>query len=189
MEFDEIRKIWDSQNNEPMYAINEKALHQRILSKKNKGYHITNISELLMIITNIAAGSFVFGMSIYKQNDNAFMYLLVVWMFATALFCLVSRIRRRRGSHQFDRSMLGDLSHALSIATYQVRFSLLARWNIVPMGTLILLGTWDGGKSVWFVVSILVFLVLTNYAAGWEHNFYKGRQRELEALQSKLEEQ
>src|SRR4051812_47574418 len=41
MEFDEMKKIWDSQNNEPLYAINEKALYNRILSKKKQAHHIT----------------------------------------------------------------------------------------------------------------------------------------------------
>src|SRR5690349_6966310 len=33
MEFDEIKKIWDAQNNQPLYVIDEKALHNRIQSK------------------------------------------------------------------------------------------------------------------------------------------------------------
>ena len=36
MEFDELKKIWDSQNNEVLYAINEKALHDRIRTKKGR---------------------------------------------------------------------------------------------------------------------------------------------------------
>ena len=28
MEFDELKKVWDSQNKEPMYVIDEQALHQ-----------------------------------------------------------------------------------------------------------------------------------------------------------------
>ena len=36
MEFDELKQVWDSQNNELLYAINEQALHNRILSKKKQ---------------------------------------------------------------------------------------------------------------------------------------------------------
>ena len=63
MEFDELKQVWDSQNNELLYAINEQALHNRILSKKKQAYHITNVSELLMIIVNMGAGYFVFQMN------------------------------------------------------------------------------------------------------------------------------
>lgn len=187
MEFEELQQIWDSQNNKPLYAIDEKALHNRILSKKNKARHITNISELLSIMVNIGAGCFILGVNFFKPGGNLFMYFLSAWMLSTALYLLVSRIRRIKGDHRFDRSMRGDLNHAISMATYQVRLSQLMRWNILPIGILILLGVWEGGKSLWIALGIVIFFVLTNYAAGWEHNIYKARKRELEILQNKLE--
>jgi hypothetical protein len=187
MEFEELQKIWDSQNNQPLYAINEKALHNRILSRKKQAHHITNVSEFVSIIANTGAGSFILGMNFFKQSANMFMYLLSAWMFSIALYLLVSRIRRIKGDHRFLRSMHGDLHHAISVATYQVRLSQLMRWNILPIGILILLGVWEGEKSLWVALGILVFFVLANYAAGWEHNIYKARKRELEILLNKLE--
>lgn len=187
MEFDELKKIWASQNNEPLYSINEKALHNRILSKKKQAHHITNTSELLWIIGNIGAGCFILGVNLFKQSASIFMYFLFAWMFTSALYLLVSRIRRIKASYRFDRSMRGDLNHAISVATYQVRLSLLGRWNILPMGILILLAVWEGAKSFWIAVGILIFLALAHYAAGWEHSIYKARKRELEILQQKLE--
>ena len=189
MEFEELKKIWDSQNDEPIYGINEKALHNRILSKKKKAHHITNISELLCIIVYIGAGCFILGQNLFKQSGNIFMYTLSAWMLGSALYFLVSRIRRIRDDNQFDRSMRGDLSHAISVATYQVRLSQLGRWNILPIGILSLLAVWNGGKSIWWVVGLGIFFVLTIYAAGWEHRIYKARKRELDALQNKLEKE
>lgn len=187
MEFDEMKKIWDTQNNEPFYGINAKALHDRILSKKKQAEHITNISELLGIITNIGAACFILGINLFKQSGNIFMYLLSAWMFVTGLYLLVSRVQRIKGYTVFDRSMLGDLNYAISVATYQVRLSLLLRWNALPIGIFVLLGIWDTGKSVWLALGMLIFLLLVNYAAGWEHNIYKNKKRELEILQRKLE--
>jgi uncharacterized membrane protein len=187
MEFDEMKKIWDSQNNEPIYGINEKALHNRILAKQTQAHHVTNFSELLSIICNAAAGIFVLGMSIFKRSENIFMYLLPVWMFITALYCLLSRIRRIKGDHRFDRSMHGDLDYAISVATYQARFSLLMRWNILPIGVLVILGVWEGAKSIWIAVAILIFIVVAHYASGWEHRIYKTRKRDLLMLRDKLE--
>lgn len=187
MEFDELKKIWDSQNNEPFYGINEKALHNRILSKKNQAHHITKISELLSITVYIVTACFIFGLNFFKQRGNVFMYLLAAWMLGSALYLLVSRFRRVNGNQKFDRSMRGDLSHAISVATYQVRISNLMRWNILPIGILIILGVWDSGKSIWLAMGILIFFLLTNYASGWEHRIYKARKRELEILQDKLE--
>ena len=83
--------------------------------------------------------------------------------------------------------MHGDLRHALSVATYQVRLAQFGRWNILPIGILILLGVWESGKSIWVVVGTLIFFVLANYVAGWESGIYKARKRELEILKNKLE--
>lgn len=187
MEFEEMKKIWDAQNNESIYGINEAALHNRILSKQKQGLHITNFSELLGIVAYAVAGLVVLGVNLYRQSANIFMYILSAWTLASALYILVSRVRRINANNRFDRSMRGDLTHAISIATYQVRFSQLIRWNIVPIGILILLGMFEAGKSIWIIAGIIIFVVLTNYASGWEHNIYKRKKRELEILQDKLE--
>ena len=70
MEFEELRKIWDAQNNQPLYAINEKAMYNLVLSKKKQAHHITNISELLLIFVNIGSGILVLALNIFKQSGN-----------------------------------------------------------------------------------------------------------------------
>jgi hypothetical protein len=149
--------------------------------------HITNISELLLIIVNLGAGSFVLGINLSSRHGNIFMYLMAAWMFATSLYSLISRIRRVKGTHRFDRSMHGDLDHAISVATYQVRLSQIMRWNILPIAALVLLGLWEGRKPLWAIGLIVICFAFTYYASGWEHRIYKSRKRELEILQEKLE--
>ena len=187
MEFNELKQTWDAQNNELVYAINTQALHNRILSKKKQGRHITNVSELLMIITNMGAGYFILQMNLYRHSENIFMYLLATWMLGVSWYLLFNRVRRLKKNKQFDRSMSGDLNYAIWIATYQVRLSLLGRWSILPIGIFTLLGLWQSGKSIWIVIALLVFFVVVNYASGWEHNIYKTRKSELEVLKEKLE--
>jgi uncharacterized protein involved in response to NO len=186
MEFEEMKKIWDTQNNEPLYAINQQALHNRILSKKKQGDHITNTSELLLIIVNMFSACVILSMNLFKNNWNIFMVVLAAWMFYIAVYLLVSRIRRKMKNNRFDRSLQGDLRHALSEATYQVRLSYIGRWSILPIALLSLLGLWDSGKSVWIILGILIFFILVTFASGWEQNIYKARKRELEILQNKL---
>jgi hypothetical protein len=187
MEFDELQKIWDAQTNAPLYAINEKALHDRILSKKKKGYTITNVSELLLIVVNLAAGSFVLGINLLKPSGNIFMYVMSAWMFATAFYVLAGRMRRIKGDQQFDRSMQDDLSNAISVASYQVRLSGLMRWNTLPIGLLSGLSMWEGGKLFWVIGLMAFFFLLTWYASRWEHGIYLRRKQALETLQKKLE--
>ena len=186
MEFEELKKIWDAQNNQPLYAINEKAMYNLVLSKKKQAHHITNISELLLIFVNIGSGILILALNLFKQSGNISLYVLSAWMLGSALYTLIHRIQRIKGNQQFDRSINGDLSHAISMASYQVRISQIMRWNILPIAMLTLLGLWEGGKPIWIAIIVLLFFALSYYAGGWEHNIYKKKKRELEILQKKL---
>ncbi|MEZ0542462.1 hypothetical protein [Fibrella arboris] len=188
MEFDELQKIWDSQTKQPLWAINENALRNHVQAKTRQAFHITRISEGLSIIVNASVGSFVLAVNLAKSPANLAMYLLAVWMFATALYVLVSRIRRLNGEKTFDRTMLGELTHAISMATYQVRLSRLLRWNMLPIVALTLLGVWEGGKSGWLLLGLIAFFAVAFVASGWEHGIYAAKKRELEALRGKLEQ-
>jgi hypothetical protein len=187
MEFEELQKIWDTQHNQPLYVINEKALHNRILTKKYQANHIAGFSEWLLMIVNIATGACIFGMNLVQHNW-IFMYLLAAWLLGSAIYVLVGRLRRIKVQHRFDRSMLGDLQHALAAAGYQVRLAHIMRWNALPIALLVLLGFWESSMPVWFALATGLFFILTFYASGWELNIYKNKKRELEILQQKLQQ-
>lgn len=188
MEFEELQKIWDTQNNQPMYVINERALHNRIVAKKHHVIHIAGFTEWLLIIVNMATGSFLVG-SNFLSHNYFFIYLLAAWMFGSALYVLIHRISRLKDQHRFSRSLSGDLQHALAAAGYQVRIAHIMRWNVFPIVLLVLLSIWEGGKSVWLALGVSLFFILVFYASGWELGIYKAKKRELEVLQKKLQEE
>lgn len=186
MEFEEMKKIWDSQNNETLYAINEQALHNRILSKKKSASHIANVSELLLIFVNGCTGIFIFAFGSTRAGGKSFFYLMALWMVLTMLYMIISRMRRLRDRNKFDRTLLGDLDLALATATYQVRISQLMRWNNLPILILLLFSIWENGKGIWVIVFVLIFFSLAYFLSGWEHNIYVVRKKELNALHEKL---
>lgn len=189
MEFDQLQKIWDAQNNQVLYTLNEEAMYNHILQKKRQGYHISHISEMALIGVNAATGVMILIMNATRTQTSIALYGLGAWMLGCAIYVLAGRIRRIRGERRFDRSMRGDLAHALSIATYQVHLSQSMRWNVLPIGLLLALGMWETGKPVWISIVSTAFLLLTYFASGWEHNYYKNRRRNLETLQARLEEE
>jgi hypothetical protein len=187
MEFDEMKKIWDTQNNQPLYVFDEKALHNRIQSKMNSGLHYANISEWLLIIVNLGAGSILLGLNPFKPGANQFMYLETAWMFATVLYVVISRIRRIKASHRFDRSIHGDLNQAISLASYQVRLSQIINWNILPMGAIMIFSGWEAGKLFKVSVVMVFSFALAFYVSIKGDRVNKRRKRELQVLKEKLE--
>lgn len=177
MDFEEMKRVWDAQNNEPLFVINEAALRKSITVKKDKGLHITNVSELLSIVVNLGAGAFVLATG---------MFLLAAWMMIVGVYCLIGRIRRKMGEKQFDRTMLGDLDHAVSVANYQVRFSWLMRWNIIPIAFILMWGLWGKEDSIAVMIGMILFCAIMFYVSGWEHNYYKARRRQVVGLREML---
>ncbi|MHA4809518.1 hypothetical protein ACX0G9_15500 [Flavitalea flava] len=189
MDIEQLQQIWNAQNSRPLYTINEKALHDHILQKKNQAFHITDTSELLLIAVYFGAGAFILGLNLFDQRQNFWMYILAAWILGTGIYILMSRIRRIKGNNRFDRSMRGELDHALSMATYQVWLSQFMRWNILPVALLILAGAWHGGKSIWIIGGMSVFFVVTYFASAFEHRIYQNRKKDLQSFQKSLEKE
>lgn len=189
MEFEEMKKIWDEQNQQPLYAINEEALHNRIRSKKQSAKKISNFSEIFLIIANIAATAIILITSFIKDSGNVYIYVLAGLMVVTAAYVLGGRLKRKKRGNTFDESMLGNLDHAISNATFQVRLSLIMRWYILPVGALTILALWQNQTQIWLLFLILLFFGIAWFAGGWEHRVYVRKKRELETLHAKLTEE
>jgi hypothetical protein len=187
MEFDELKKIWDAQNNQPLYVIDEKALHNRIQSKINSVLHLTSISEWLLIMINLGTGAILIGNNSFKTGSNIFLWLEALWMFGIAVYLVISRIRRVKASRRFDRSIHGDLNHAISLASYQMRIAQIIRWNFLPMGVIMILSGWEAGKLIKVSAVILVSFTLAFYVTSKGYSANKKRKLELQSLKEKLE--
>jgi hypothetical protein len=187
MEFEEMQKVWDAQNGQLLYAINEDALHKRILAKKRRAQLTASASELIQIIANITGGIFIFSVLSFVKRQDIFTSIMAAWMLASAVYTIVSRFRRMKANDRFDRSMNGDLNHAISITRYQVRLSQVSRWNALPIATFALLSIWQAHKPIWTIPLALVIFTFGWWVGGKEVRMHQSRRRELETLKSKLE--
>jgi hypothetical protein len=187
MEFDEMKKIWDAQNNQPLYVIDEKALHNRIQVKMNGLLHLTTISEWVLILINLGTGGILLGFNRLKPGTNIFLYLEAAWMFVLAVYLVSHHIRRVKAGRQFDRSIHGDLNHAISLANYQMRLSQIIRWNFLPMGAIMIFSGWEAEKLLRVSAVILVSYTLAFYITSKGYRMNKRRKRELQVLKGKLE--
>ena len=187
MEFDEMKKIWDTQTNQPLYIIDEKALYNRIQSKMNSILHFTSIGEWLLIMINLGTGAILLGHNPIKPGSGIFLFFEAVWMFAIVVYLVVSSIRRIKASRRFDRSIHGDLNHAIFLASYQMRISQIIRWNFLPTGAIMIFNGWEAGKLIRVAAIILVSYTLAFYVTSKGYRANKRRKRELQVLKEKLE--
>lgn len=170
MEFDELKKIWDTQNNTSMYAINEETLHKRIQSKKDRTTYLVNLTEIGLIIINLVVGSFLFWDSI-TDNEGIYSYLIAAFMLFSAGYLIVSRIHRQREENRSDRSMLGDLDHAIANAD---RLIVLSRkviwWYNLPILLLLILKLVQAQSGLLTWLLIATAFTLAYFLGRWELN-------------------
>ncbi len=157
MEFEEMKKIWDAQNNEQIYAINEQALHRRV-TRKNIGIkRMANINEWGMLIISLLLALFmiikgILDNEIYKFPQGA-IFLIV------AGYIYWDRKKRLKDEGHSDRTLLGDLEQAIRTIDYQIRRQRnFLWWFLMPAAVSILINTTFSykGKSWWvwpFVVA------------------------------------
>lgn len=215
MDFEEMKVIWDSQNQEPLYTLDETALHA-VVRRRNQEFQRCaacryaaeiGIGLACGVLMFVCAGVFAFGDAAWLATlpwpKVAVSHWDAVALFAAAgiwfYFAAYMRGARRRQSsrgEEFAPTMRGDIDRALAQVGFQIR---------VAEGIL-----WRGFVPVWVAAALWVAVVfrLTD-APAWTYVFmastmagalvttvsgqqrriserYQPHQRELESLRRKL---
>ena len=184
MEFEDIRKIWDVQNNRPLYVINEEALHNRIRARKRYAGRMAHINEIGLI-----AISFITGIILWIIDEHSYYtYLIIVVLMSIAAYTVYGRICRKKRDRQFDRSVLDDLNHAIANVNYRLnRAKTFAWWYLLPVAIPTLLNMLVNDVLLWKIFLISCCFVLAYLVVRWEVNrVHIPEKRQLENLREKL---
>lgn len=189
MEFEEMQKIWDEQKGETMYAINEKALHRSITRKKDAASRRINKVEIGLILINSACGVILFIDALNDQHNWDFIGSAM--MFCTVIYMGFLRHKRRKAENTFDRSIGGELDHAIAntnsiihvsrmmIIGYLIPFSVFYIIKMISLG---------GPLNSWLTIGgmyLLAFVLIQ-----WERKkMHIPRKEKLERMKRKLEEE
>jgi hypothetical protein len=188
MEFNEMQIIWNNQNEEKLFAINETAMYDKI---KRKGKSITrkvNFVEWMMIAMNTILAIFL-AVDAIQDNEQAYFYILPVMYFAYSVIGLFRRLKRQKGDVRFEPTLVGELDKAIWQINYLIKESQsMMIWYLMPlmlvaMGTLLI-----KSKSITIFTLIILLVIPLSYIGGkWEVNkFYKPKKKELEAFRDLL---
>ncbi|MEM7334220.1 MAG: hypothetical protein AAF490_19195 [Chloroflexota bacterium] len=187
MEFKDMQVIWDNQNNEKLYAINEEALHEQIKQKGRTMAQILNKFEFIMIGVNLFVTVWLFYDGITDGDPWVDYILPVAYLFYTVVM-IWRRTQRKAEEIHFAPTMIGDLEKAIWQANYLIKQSKdMIGWYLVPLMLLVTIFTFFN-RGFWFAVGFMVLVVpATYFASKWEINkFYAPKLRDLEALKETL---
>ncbi len=154
MEFEEMQKVWDEQKGETMYAINETTLHRSVTRKKNAAARRINRVEIATSVINGIVAIFLFVIALQGKHNWAFVSSGLLT--ATVAYVQYFRWKRKKGENIFDRSMLGELDHAISITDSIIRFNyFILLGYLVPLCIINISKIIVGGASVekWLITT------------------------------------
>jgi hypothetical protein len=155
MDFEEMKVLWDSQHEEPLYAVNQAGLRAMLLRNSSDFRRAVFWRDLreITIGTVASAGFLLFGgllaagqperlaswFNVKTAPTAADMVAMIIaaglWLHY-AVWQYAGRKRQERRERHFDASVLGDLDREIARTEYQIR---LARsvlwWGVLPVWT------------------------------------------------------
>lgn len=182
-----MKILWDTQNEEKLYAINERALHAQIQQRGRSVNRTLRQTEWIWVGINLFVAIFLTAVAYVNQQTLLF-YAISAPYLAYALLFVALRRRRQQRDQQFAPTMLGDLDRAIWQLNYIVdqtrsmQFWYSLPLTIVFVGFLLFLGEWP-----WALALAVVMGGASYLATQWEINrAYLPQIRSLEALRAKL---
>jgi len=215
MEFSELKMIWDSQNQEPLYAMNEAAL-QGIVQRKNEEWNrclsccfTTEISIGLVCgaLMLVCAGMAIFGDAAWlaalpwikvapsRWDILALLAAGGIWFYYSA-YMFLARKRQQQRVEVFDSTLRGDLDRALAETDFRIAHARsIVWWGLVPVwvATSLWLAVFYRllampARSYVFIGATMLgsFVVVASGKQKSITNRFEPRRRELESLRTKL---
>lgn len=187
VEFAEMKIIWDSQNEEKLYAINERALYAQIKRKGKSVGRLLRRFDVVMIGVNVLVAVVLLGTALINDADT-FYHLLPGIYLAYALVALVWRWSRRQEDIHFASTMLGELDKAIWQINYLIRRSReLIFVYMLPLTLLTSSKLLYDGQPLFALAMLLVMGGACFLTDRWEiKKCYLPQKRALESLRATL---
>ena len=215
MDFEQVKVIWDSQNEAPLYAVDQTSMHGIIRRRQQAEHRRTAwrygreiaINALVGSVMAVLAAALAFADSDWLQSLSwinvpvkgwhigAMFVGAVIWFFCAGYMWTARRWQMRR-EERFDRSLQGDLKRALDHIAFQIRIARsIVWWGLVPSWIaavlwVVVLFHLKGAPAWAYGLLAGAMAVAVVFALACQRQAirrrYQPRRRELEALLSKL---
>lgn len=177
MNIKEMQKIWNSDTQNFLYAIDEKGMEGIIKNKKAKAIKRVNLVENLIMWMNIILPFALICLSWISGKNKGSVYIMAAFMLLSAAYIAYHKNLRIRSYKNWGKSMLDSLEEAIHNATYQARLSkTLLVWYLLGLAIISMLII--EGKPWWFTLLLSLFFGLAFYFGRWEQRCFHDRYRD-----------
>ena len=187
MEFEDMQVIWNSQNQERLFAIDEEALYAYIKRKGRSTNHLLQNFEAIMILGNLFVGILLVTEG-FRDHDQLYKYILPIMFLLFSAVALIRRFWRHQEEVHFEQTMVGELDKAIWRINYLIRQGRsMMLWYALPVILALSILMVLDSKPIWAWFFLLILGLLAYFAGRWEINkCYVPKKRRLESLREKL---
>ena len=189
MDFEEMKVIWDTQNEEPLYAFDEAALHQSVRKKARGFKRLVVFFEAVMMVVALG-GSVLYVIEPLRDGQDYHRFVSAAIFLAAATHFFIGIRRRWQRETGFDQSLLRDLNKALWQVDYHISRSRAIRWWFIfpcVLGISIDFVFRLDFRLVWIWLLFLLLMAVATWGIEKEIRcLYLPKKRRLEALRDKL---
>lgn len=157
MEFEDMQKVWNSQSQQPLYVMDEKAMHKRVNDYQSGVVRMGSIVEIGLVVVALFVAVFygiegILADQLYQLPGSAI-------FLGVAVYVVRTRSSRKAAEGNSDRTVLGDLNLSIRSLEYQIRRQKrFIWWFMAPAFLLILIQALfsEQGKPwyVWLMMAV-----------------------------------
>lgn len=191
MEFEEMKKIWDTQNDKPLYAVDEGALRRSV--QRNARHFTRFIVFFEATVMAVMVGLGAFYIVVARSQAQYERLVSGAILLAVAAVHLVETKRRRRGEAQFEPSLVGDIDKSLWQVRNHVSRARGLRWSLIAPMCLAVIIDWvfplGNFRWSWLLPLFLLLMALSAWGIEYEIRcWFLPKERKLEAVRKVLVE-
>lgn len=213
MDFEEMKVIWDSQNEQPLYAFDQKALHASVKRKQLKLIRSFFWRDLREISVGVIAGIIILADGILLAVENrgifaevrnetswanhpALMFLAAGLVLMGPIYLMVAEWIQRKRKCEFDFTLEGELNKTLSQIDFQIQlWKTSTWWFLIPihMGATLysVIIIFLYGEKTFLLLPAFVIMLFSFILSVWSYpknivERLQVKRREFEALREKL---
>jgi hypothetical protein len=132
MNFEQMKVIWDSQDQRPMYAVDEAALHESI-RRGSRSFRNRIVASHLAIVAAWVALATLYLVAPLTAGEHLHRLAAAAILLALAAGQMIGLRDRTRGEARFDDSIRGDLDLAIWRIDHDIGWARSLRRGYVPL--------------------------------------------------------
>lgn len=145
MKIEDLRVIWDQQNEQPLYVLDQDALHASVRTRTTGIDQSVGIFERVMMGVLLFVAAMAAGKRLLTSNDLDWLDWTTVGL--TIIVAIVASVslagaRRKRLTQEiaFESTIVGDVDKAIFQLDYLfARFKTFHHWFALPMALILIL--------------------------------------------------